>query len=223
MEVLLNKYKLNGEIEFRSVCFNSVTKTVTNHVFGLEKCFEEVLYMIDVWINNGCGWIIELIESQYINISTYRPLSGSSYIDLPVELRSPRKGLVSVKNKDEKCFLWCHFRHINLLNKHPERIKKKNGKKITEELNYDGIELPIHEKDFTKIEIKYNISINVFGYENELIFPIHISDQKFEDSMDLLLLIDNDKSHYVYIKDFNRFMFHRTKNENKKWFFKSCL
>ena len=57
-----------------------------------------------------------------------------------------------------------------------------------------------------------HICINVFGYENELIFPIHISDQKFEDSMDLLLLIDNDKSHYVYIKDFNRFMFHRTKN-----------
>ena len=41
--------------------------------------------------------------------------------------------------------------------------------------------------------------------------------------MDLLLLIDNDKSHYVYIKDFNRFMFHRTKNKNKKWFCKSCL
>ena len=41
--------------------------------------------------------------------------------------------------------------------------------------------------------------------------------------MDLLLLINNDKSHYVYIKDFNRFMFHKTKNKNKKWFFKSCL
>ena len=36
--------------------------------------------------------------------------------------------------------------------------------------------------------------------------------------MDLLLLIDNDKSHYVYIKDFDRFMFHKTKNKNKKWF-----
>ena len=53
--------------------------------------------------------------------------------------------------------------------------------------------------------------------------PIYISDQKFEDSMDLLLLINNDKSHYVYIKNFNRFMFQRTKNENKKWFCKSCL
>ena len=70
--------------------------------------------MIDVCINNGSGWIIELIESQCINISTYRLLSGSSYIDLPVELRSPRKGLINIKNKDEKCFLWCHVRHINL-------------------------------------------------------------------------------------------------------------
>ena len=62
--------------------------------------------------------------------------------------------------------------------------------------------------------------MNVFGYENKLIFPIfsNFSDQKFEDSMDLLLLTDNDKSHYLYIKDFNRFMFHKTKTKNKKWF-----
>ena len=63
----------------------------------------------------------------------------------------------------------------------------------------------------------------MFGYENGLVFPIYVSDQKFEDSMDLLLLIDDDKSHYVYIKDFNRFMFHKTKNKNKKGFCKSCL
>ena len=56
-----------------------------------------------------------------------------------------------------------------------------------------------------------------------MIFRIYISGQKFEDSMDLLLLIDNEKSHYVYIKDFNRFMFDRTNNKNKKWFCKSCL
>ena len=81
--------------------------------------------MIDVWINNGSGWIIELIESRYINISTYRPLSGSSYTDLPIELRSPRKGLINIKNKDKKCFLWCHVRHINPSKEHPGRIKKK--------------------------------------------------------------------------------------------------
>ena len=41
--------------------------------------------------------------------------------------------------------------------------------------------------------------------------------------MDLLLVIDGNKSHYVYIKDFDRFMFHKTKNKNKKYFVKSCL
>ena len=41
--------------------------------------------------------------------------------------------------------------------------------------------------------------------------------------MDLLLLMDQNKSHYAYIKGFDRFMFHKTKNKNKKHFFKSCL
>ena len=97
VKVFKKKYKLNGEIEFALVYFNSVTKAVINHRFRLENYFQEILYMIDVWINNGSGWNVESIESQYINISTYRPLSGSSYIDLPVELKIPRKGLINIK------------------------------------------------------------------------------------------------------------------------------
>ena len=50
-------------------------------------------------------------------------------------------------------FLWCHVRHINLSNKHPERIK--NDKQIAEELDYDEFEFPVREKDFNKIEKKY--------------------------------------------------------------------
>ena len=63
----------------------------------------------------------------------------------------------------------------------------------------------------------------MFGYDNGLVFPIYVPDQKFEDSLDLLLLIDDDKPHYVYIKNFDRFMFYKTKSKNKKWFCKSCL
>ena len=55
VKVLLKKYKLNGEIEFAPVYFNSVTKTVINHRFRLESSFQEILYMIDVWINKGSG------------------------------------------------------------------------------------------------------------------------------------------------------------------------
>ena len=63
----------------------------------------------------------------------------------------------------------------------------------------------------------------MFCYENKLVFPIYISNKKFENSMDLLLVTDGDKLHYVYIKDFDRFIFHKTKNKNKKYFCKSCL
>ena len=105
-------------------------------------------------------------------------------MNLPVELKSPRKGLINIKNKDQKCFLWCHVRHINPSKEHPERIRKidkklvkhiTNPEKITEkdkelisDLDYDEIEFPMQEKDFSKIEVKNNICINVFGYENEL-------------------------------------------------------
>ena len=58
----------------------------------------------------------------------------------------------------------------------------------------------------------------MFCYENKLTFPIYVSDQKFETSMGLLLVTNENKLHYVYIKDFNRFMFPKTK---KKW--RSCL
>ena len=61
-----------------------MTKIVTNYRFRLENYFQEILYMTDVWINKEPGWNVESIESQYINISFYRPLSGSFYIDLPV-------------------------------------------------------------------------------------------------------------------------------------------
>ena len=71
-----------------------------------------------------------------------------------------------------------------------------------------------------KIEVQNNISINVFGYVNKLVFLICISNKKSKDSMDLLLLIKDNKSHYVYIKDFNKFMFHKTKKKKKNGFVK---
>ena len=64
LNVTLTKYKPNGEMEFRPVCFNSTPKTMINHKFGLEIDFQEILYSIDNDINDGFGWTVESIESQ---------------------------------------------------------------------------------------------------------------------------------------------------------------
>ena len=137
------------------VYFNSTTKIAINHKFSLKNRFQEILYRIDNWVNEGSGWIVESIESQYINISTFRPLSGRSYVKLPAELKSPRKGLINIKSKDQKCFLWCHVRHINPLKEHLERITKED-KKLAKDLDYDGIDFPVRENDFGKTEKKKN-------------------------------------------------------------------
>ena len=50
-KVLLRKHKINGDIEFAPVYFNSTTKTVTNSKYDLDKSFQEILYRNDNWIN----------------------------------------------------------------------------------------------------------------------------------------------------------------------------
>ena len=83
-------------------------------------------------------------------------------MNLPVELRNPKKGLITIKNKHQKCFFWCNVRHINPSKEHPERIRKidkklvkhiTNPEEITEEdkeficnLDYDEIEFPVQEE-----------------------------------------------------------------------------
>ena len=83
VKVLLNKHKENGDIEFAPVYFNSTTKTVINLKHDLGKSFPEILYRINNWTNERSGWIIESIETEYVNISISSPLSGSSYTELP--------------------------------------------------------------------------------------------------------------------------------------------
>ena len=104
---------------------------------------------------------------------------------------------------------------------HPERITKE-GKNMVDDLDYEGIKFPVSKKDYCKIERQNSVYINVVCYENELTYPVYVSDQKFHNSMDLLLISDENKSHYVYIKDFNRFMCNKTKSK-KKYFCKCCL
>ena len=141
---------------------------------------------------------------------------------MPDELKNSRKGLINIQNDDNKCFLWCHCRHLNLIDKNPQRITKKD-KELVSELNYEGINFSVSKKDYCKIEVQNKICINVFCYENKVVYPVYLSDQKFSDSMGLLLISDKFKSHYLYIKYFDRFMFNKTKYKGKKYFCKNCL
>ena len=123
------------------------------------------MHRVDNWIHERSGWIVELIKSQCINISTYRQLLEISYTKLPTELRSLKEGLINIKNNEEKR----HVRYINLVKIHPERITEID-KELANDLGYDGIKFHVDKRRFSTIETKSNICINVYCYGNELIF-----------------------------------------------------
>ena len=209
---------------YKTAFFNGKAKTITK-VDDIEPELnmsrQKILNVIDKWVSEGSGWAIDRIDSHYLNVTLYKPLNGSRYIELPTELRNSKKGLINMKNKDEECFRWCHIRHLNPQTKYRERIKKED-KKMINELNY-GINFPLSQKHYNKVEKQNSIRINVFGYENGQPFPIHISKETFEGQMNLLLITKDGKKHYVLIKDFNTFMYNQSKHKERKHFCMYCL
>ena len=146
LTVLLYKHKMNGDIEYSPVYFNSAKKTrINSDKYDLDKSFQEISYRKDNWINEESGGIIKLINGEYVNISVYIPLTGITYITLPDKLKNPMKSLINIKNNDNKCFLWCHIRHLNLVKRHPERITKED-RNMVDDLDYEGIKFPVSEK-----------------------------------------------------------------------------
>ena len=118
LKVLLSKYKENAVREFAPVCFSFTTKTLVDFEDSHDRSFQEVFNRIDNWISEGSGWVVESIDGKYVNVSIYSPLSVNSYIELPDRLRNSKKGLISIKNDDNKCFPWCRIWHLNPLKKH---------------------------------------------------------------------------------------------------------
>ena len=94
---------------------------------------------------------------------------------------------------------------------------------MVQELNYQGVEFSVTTKHYGKIEEKNNININVFGYEDKQFYLIYISKQNNEKVLNLLLISDGQKKHYVLIKDFNRMMCNKTKHKERKHFCMHCL
>ena len=94
---------------------------------------------------------------------------------------------------------------------------KKKDRRIADTLDYSDVAFHVSNKDYGKIEDKKeNICVNVFSNEGRVVCPIYISEKGFDDCLNLLMSHEEERPHYVYIKDFNRLMFNKTKKKCKK-------
>ena len=51
--------------------------------------------------------------------------------------------------------------------------------------------------DYKKIEDRFQMQVNVFGYENK-VYPLYISKKSYDQTLSLLLITEKDKSHYIF-------------------------
>ena len=236
LKVLFKKKKISGEgeevFEYKDAYFNSTAFTILDGddiIENLYKAAEEINNKIAFWLSEGSGWTIVEIQSHFVNIVKYLPLRGSSYLPLPKELLHHNKGLINLKNTDDKCFLWDHVRHLNPRKKDPQRITKED-REVAKKLDYSGITFPVTRNQINRIEKQNKINIYLFGYDTDKkpVYPIYHSPEGYEDILDLLYIegknnLGEETTHYVYIKDFNRLMFTFTKHKGKKHFCRRCL
>ena len=78
VKITLKKRINDNGFDPKILYFNSLIKTVINQRYCLNDSFEEILNLLNIWINEGSGWVIDKIEGLYINVANYEPLLSGS-------------------------------------------------------------------------------------------------------------------------------------------------
>ena len=137
-----------GETEIKPVDFHSdirVNLDGTDERELYDRMVERIIEKMATFQSMGSGWRLYNIIQLELHTVIYKPLRGETWIPLPKELAN-KKAIINVKDKDNKCFLWCVLRALNPVEKNPQRLDKKLlGKENT--LNMAVIEYPMSLKD----------------------------------------------------------------------------
>ena len=170
----------------------------------LFKVFYFILENIAIYQQNGSGWYFKEIVHLEIHTADFNPMRGSSYIQLPDWIMR-KKAILSIKNKDERCFLWCVLRYLHPRDRNEFRLT--DLKQYENSLNTKGIKFPVRVKDISKFE-KLNPDlpgINVFSVnENNKFYPLRMAQRDPQKTIDLFLYEEDGKYHYSLIKSFSR-------------------
>ena len=188
----------------------------------ISEAGNELVNRMSEWISEGSGWVIKSVDKHEIDISKYKPVRGSSYLPLPEKIKNKKATINSQNKNDNKCFRWCHLAFLFPVKQNAERISKY--KKHIDKVKYDKINFLVKLKDISKIENMNDIKFNVVGVDDkQSIYPIYISNKICDKTCNLLLIENDNKNHYVWIKDFNKLMNTQSKHKHKSFFCYYCL
>ena len=196
--------------------------TVSNVEEQLSCSFQTLNSKFEMFEREGSGWQMNKIIKLEIKHAKYSPISGSSYIKLPEKLQA-KKAILNIQNNDDYCFKWSVLAHLHPVHwkDNPERVT--NYTQFENSLDWSNISFPTPLTDIVKFEKKNNISINVFGWEKNEIFPLQITKFSHQVHINLLLISDGIRRHFCLIKNMSRLLGDRTKHNGQAYYCNYCL
>ena len=185
----------------------------------LDEAISHLLELLEKWTQRGSGWVVDQVQTLWLDIARYQPLRGSSYIPLPAAVRS-KKAVVNVKNKDDHCLRWALRSALFPACDHVDRPSKYP----TEDgLNFKGIDAPTPISQIPKVEKLNNLAINVFGWDKGVTVNRLSTQPDGMPCINLLLIEKAGKHHFTWIKDLNRLLYDQSKYRGRKHFCERCL
>ena len=229
LNCIMKRTDPDGFTVIRKFAFHSVGQKIITEETDPHEIFKEMMDEIEEEVQKvehaeGSGWVFVEVEKLTLHTDIWDPLKGSSYIDLPKELKN-KNAIINMKNEDNKCFLWCVLRALNPKDKNAERIDK-DLKSKENTLNMEGITYPVELKNIKRFEKQnLDISISILGYSKEdKIYPLsEYTKRKDERKHNIILLLikNGENSHYCLVKNLSGLLTSQVNKHNHKLYF--CL
>ena len=220
------KYNQNNEAVYAEPTFRSLSLACTNVSQIKEQMAEAFQHVHNSYQNferDGSGWSIDKILKLEVNTTEFVPLEGSSYIPLPVKIQK-KKAVLNIQNNDHKCFLWSVLASLLPISRKDHAKRVSNYVQYEHELKTQGTDFPTPLSQIQDFEKKNNLSINVFGLENDKVYPLQLTKSTdMPHHVNLLLFSKGDTRHYCLVKNLNRLLGDRTSHKGQSFYCNYCL
>ena len=197
---------IKDQVEHVDLAFNSRMTPVYN-LNDIGEIVGSVIEHMSQQVENPAlrdsKFVFDRVMQMEISMHRLNLTRGSSYIPLPAWL-SRKEAILNPKNLDMKCFKWAVIAALKWreIGRDQQRVSKLRR---YDDLDWDGINFPVSTCDINRFESRNNISVNVLALDGKLPY-ICRKGGNYNRIVNLMLIEDNDKKHYVAIKSLGRLL-----------------
>ena len=207
----------------------SVVLTEGQSTVNFDDLINDFNASVDNFTRRGSGYVLAYVDQLTASFVKFRPLGASSFVPTPTWIEK-KHAVVNVRNQgDSRCFLWSVLAHLYPAKSHPHRVS--NYAKYDKTLDVTNLTFPLAVNDIRKFEkLNTSIAIHCLACDRDKkgfsILYLSPDAHKREHTITLLLLDDprnENRRHYVYVKNLSRLIAERTKHDGKCHVCLSCL